>query len=342
MSDVLTPEQIAEFAAAGEALAAAGGQPPRRPRRIREIDFSRPTKLSPVEQNRFEQAHAGFCRAMSLRLSTELRSSIELEVVNSAQLTWAAALRDVPQPSILAVASSAPPKRRRSDENSAEPGQHTPVETSILISVDQLLLFRMIERLIGGAHTDTEISRGLTEIEAGLARRIFSSLLTTLSVAWQELLGVSLRLVDLESQSVSVELAAPSDPTLVLTMVATDRAGSAPISLLVPYASIAAATKRLSGKAPDNNNEEGRQPGDEAAEAMRSAIGGVDVELRAEVGAVALTISEVLALGEGDILRLGPAGSEGVFIGEKRLNRAKPGRSGGRRAVQIVDVFEGL
>lgn len=341
MSDVLTPEQIAEFAAAGEALAAAGGQPARRPRRIREIDFSRPTKLSPVEQNRFEQAHAAFCRAMSLRLSTELRSSVELEVVSSAQLTWAAAMRDVPQPSILAVAASAPPKRRRSDEPSSgsSPAQ-VPLETSILISVEQPLVFRMIERLIGGAHTDTEISRSLTEIEAGLARRIFSSLLTTLSVAWQELLGVSLRLVDLESQSVSVELAAPSDPTLVLTMIATDRAGSATISLLVPYASIAAATKRLSGKAPDN--EEGRQPGHEAAEAMRSAIGGVDVELRAEVGAIALTIGEVLALGEGDILRLGPAGSEGVFIGEKRLNRAKPGRSGGRRAVQIVDAFEGL
>jgi flagellar motor switch protein FliM len=338
MSDVLTPEQIAEFVAAGDALTAAGGTA-RRPRRIRDIDFSRPTKLSPVEQNRFEQAHAGFCRAMSLRLSTELRTSIELEVVNSAQLTWAAALRDVPQPSILAVASSAPPKRRQSDEGG--PAAGAPVETSILISVEQQLVFRMIERLIGGAHTDTEISRGLTEIEAGLARRIFSSLLTTLSVAWQELLGVSLRLVDLESQSVSVELAAPSDPTLVLTMVAKDRAGSSTISLLVPYASIASASKRLSGKAPEQH-EEGRQPGHEAAEAMRSAIGGVDVEVRAEVGAISLTIGEVLALSEGDILRLGPAGSEGVYVGEKRLNRAKPGRSGGRRAVQIVDQFEGL
>jgi len=338
MSDVLTPEQIAEFAAAGEALTAAGGQA-RRPRRIREIDFSRPTKLSPLEQTRFEQAHASFCRAMSLRLSTELRSPIEFEVVNSAQLTWAGALRDVPQPSILAVAASGPPTRRRGDEG-GEPVVAPPPETSILISVEQDLLYRMIERLIGGAHTDTAIDRGLTEIEAGLARRIFSSLLTTLSVAWQELLGVSLRLVDLESQNTSVELAAPSDPTLVLTMEAQDRGGTATISLLVPYASIATASKRLSGKGPES--EDGRQPDHEAAEAMRGAMGGVDVELRAEIGAIALTIGEVLALGIGDILRLGPAGHEGVYLDEKRLNRVRPGRSGSRRAVQIVDHPEGL
>ena len=197
-----------------------------------------------------------------------------------------------------------------------------------------------IERLIGGAHTDTSIDRGLTEIETELARRIFSSLLAMLSVAWQELLGVNLRLVDLESQNVSVELAAPSDPTLVLTMEARDRGGSAAISLLVPYASIAAASKRLSGKGPES--DEGRQPDHEAAEAMRTAIAGVDVELRAEVGSVSLTIGEVLALGVGDILRLGPAGSEGVFIDEKRLNRARPGRSGNRRAIQIGGPLEGL
>jgi flagellar motor switch protein FliM len=338
MSDVvLTPQQIAELAVSAGDPPVKSGASARRPKRIREIDFSRPTKLSPLEQTRFEQAHAGFCRAMSLRLSTELRTSIEFEVVNSAQLTWAAALRDVPQPSILAIAASGPPTRRRGDETP----QVTPVpaETSFLISVEQPLLYRMLERLIGGGTTDTVIDRGLTEIELGLARRIFTSLLTQLSVVWQELLGVSLRLVDIESQNVSVELAAPSDPTLVLTMVAHDRAGSATISLLVPYASIAAATKRLSGRSGETEDSE---PAKESIEAMKSAMGGVDVELRAEIGAVSLTIGEVLALTEGDILKLGPAGAEGVYLGDKRLNRARPGRSGGRRAIQIVDHFKDL
>ena len=339
MSEVLTPQQLADVAASVADAQTAPGGTARRPRRIREIDFSRPTKLSPLEQTRFEQAHAAFCRSMSLRLSTELRTSIEFEVVNSAQLTWAAALRDVPQPSILAVAASGPRKRRRGDDTPEEPAPPV-TETSFLISVEQPLLYRMIERLIGGGTTDTVIDRGLTEIELGLARRIFGSLLTQLSVVWQELLGVGLRLVDIESQNVSVELAAPSDPTLVLTMAAHDRAGSATISLLVPYASIAAATKRLGGRSGEN--DESTKPGDESVEAMRSAMGNVDVELRAEVGAVSLTIGEVLALRIGDVLKLGQAGSEGVYLGEKRLNRARPGRSGGRRAIQIVDHFQDL
>ena len=55
----------------------------RRPRRVRDVDFSRPTKFTPDQQRRFERAHESFCRGSSTRLSTELRNPLLIEVVDS-------------------------------------------------------------------------------------------------------------------------------------------------------------------------------------------------------------------------------------------------------------------
>jgi len=183
MSDTPNEDQIAELLGGAEHEAAAK-QPakPRRPRRVRELDFSRPMKLNPVEQRRFEAAHVTFCRDLSVRLSTELRSPIELDVTNFAQLTWATAVREITQPSILAVACA------------------SPLESSVLLCLEEPILLAMIERLLGGGVLESPVSRTMTEIDMALARRIFSSLIDGLSVVWDELLDLRLRLTEVAPQ----------------------------------------------------------------------------------------------------------------------------------------------
>jgi len=328
MSDVLSPDEIAQLVAAAKEGGLPVKQPERarRPRRVRELDFTRPVKLAPDQQRRFERAHETFCRTASTRLSAELRSPIEFEIINVDQLTWSAALADVPQPSIFGVLAT------------------HPLETTVLIGVERALVFRLIERLIGGgdgSDRETPIERNLTEIETALTRRTFGALLELLSVVWQELFGLNLQLLDLESQVANVEIAPPSEPTLVVTIEVRGQKASSPISLLVPHRSIAAVDDRLSGQFDIG---EAPAPDAEIGEAVRHAIGAVEIEVRAEVGAVELTIGDVLALGEGDIVRLGTQASGGVFVcaGEVRLHRARPGRSGVRRAVEIVEQLEAL
>jgi flagellar motor switch protein FliM len=61
--------------------------------------------------------------------------------------------------------------------------------------------------------------------------------------------------------------------------------------------------------------------------------------VRAEVASIELPIEQVLALQPGDVLRLGAPADAGVtlFADKVPVHRAKPGRSGSRRAVQITD-----
>jgi flagellar motor switch protein FliM len=60
--------------------------------------------------------------------------------------------------------------------------------------------------------------------------------------------------------------------------------------------------------------------------------------VRAEVASVDVPIEDVLGLQPGDVLRLDARADDGVtlYAGAVPLHKAMPGRSGGRRAIQVT------
>src|SRR5918998_682499 len=104
--DVLSNDQVAALVAAAQegSLPERSEQPrQRRSRRVRTVDFTRPTKFTKDQQRRLELAHDTFCQTASTRLSAEMRVPMKLEVIDIAQLTWTNALAEVPDPSVSAI-----------------------------------------------------------------------------------------------------------------------------------------------------------------------------------------------------------------------------------------------
>ena len=56
---------------------------PQRRRRMRAVDFTRPTKFTSDQERRLKRSLEAFCRTASTRLSAELRVPLELEVINA-------------------------------------------------------------------------------------------------------------------------------------------------------------------------------------------------------------------------------------------------------------------
>src|SRR3954451_1207695 len=72
---------------------------PRRQRRMRTGDFTRPTKFPAGQERRIKRALEPFCPPARGRLSAELRMPLELEVINVSQLTWSNAPAQAPSSS---------------------------------------------------------------------------------------------------------------------------------------------------------------------------------------------------------------------------------------------------
>ncbi len=319
---VLSPDAIAALVDAAKEgrLPDEAGPDRSRQRRMRTVDFTRPTKFTAEQERRIKRALDTFCRTASTRLSAELRMSLELEVISVNQLTWSNAHGQVPARSIACTVDVAP------------------LGTRMLLSTEMNLVLSAIELLLGGSGTTVPRERRLTDIDWALARHFLDRVLAQLSVVFADLAELELSANALDMHVDTAQTAPVSEPTLAFTIEARMDRESATIALLLPHAAIAPVIDRLTAR------EDGDAVGDaHTADAVRSAVGRVEMTVRAEVASVELPIEEVLALRPGDVLRLDGRADAGVTIyaGDVPVHRGMPGRSGGRRAVQITHRLEG-
>ena len=321
---LLSPDAIAALVEAAKEgrLPDDAGADRARQRRMRTVDFTRPTKFTADQERRIKRALETFCRTASTRLSAELRMPLELEVINVSQLTWGNAHGQVPSRSVSCLV------------------QAPDVPTRMLLSAELSLVLTAIELLLGGGGTgdgSRQRDRRLTDIDFALARHFLDRLIAQLSIVWQDITDVDLRVAGVDMHLETAQTAPVSEPTLALTIEARIARDSSTLALLLPFSAIAPVAHRFSSR-DDIAAEDARQ-----AAALREAVGKVEMTVRAEVAALDLPIEQVLALRAGDVLRLDARADDGVtlYAGAVAMHRALPGRSGGRRAVQVTEPTGG-
>jgi flagellar motor switch protein FliM len=316
MSELLTPDKIAALVDAAKQgqLPEAGAthKPTRRGHRLRTVDFSRPTKFTSDQARRITRATETFCQTANTRLSTELRTPVEFELLNTVQLTWAAAQAQLPPNSLSLILDVAP------------------IGTRMLLTAEQPFVLAGLEALLGGSPERTPKERRLSEIDWSLTRRLFESIVHQLSGVWQELGGVTLSAGEIDPHDAG-QVASVSEPTFTVLLECRIAKQSFAMAMLIPWAAIEPVEGAISGR--DGSHDDPVQP----TSPMQRAMSDVPVTLRAEVAAIDLEVSEILSLVPGSIVKFGVPADDGVMLYAEnvKLARAQPGSHGPRRAVQI-------
>lgn len=289
-------------------------------RRVRALDFRRPTRFSRDQMRRLEQAHDGFCRAASTRLSAELRTGFEFEIVGSDQLSFGSVFNEVPDDALIVAIDV------------------RPIGTQVGLVFELPLCVNLVDRLLGSGHRPrTELPEKLTDLETVVLQRVVRSIVQPLSATWFDLAGVEFHIRSVSASPSNAQFAAPSEPTLLLSCQARMDTLVSPVKFCLPHAAVEPLIEHL-------ETSHGRRPAiDPRTSALvRQAVSAVDVELRAEVGAVDLTIDEVLALRPGDVVDLRRAVASGVtvYAGDVPAYIATPGRNNALRAVQLTAPWQ--
>jgi flagellar motor switch protein FliM len=300
-------------------MSATAQEPGVRRHRVREVDFRRPNKFTREQVRRLEHAHDGFCQSASSRLSAELRTELQLSVVGTDQLPYSVVMgEEVPRHSFVSVL--------RIDN----------LGTELALILDMPLAQCLVQRLLGGSpHAPGESSpTSLTAVEGAVARRAVASLVESLSSTWMDLAQVSLSMAGTSTNPTQVQLVPSSEPTLILNISAAVDGVVSVITLLLPHRSVEELMHHFEQGAmygpPTDADARNR-------ELMRSAVGEVDVEVRAEAGSVKMPLADVLAMKPGDTVRLRRPVERGVTlcVGDVQAYDAAPGRNGNLRAVQV-------
>jgi flagellar motor switch protein FliM len=295
---------------------------PTRHPRVREIDFRRPSKFNREQVRRIEVAHENFCQSASSRMSAELRTELQLGVLNTDQLPYSVVMaEEVPRQALVNLL--------RVD----------PLGTDIALIVDLPFAIALVARLLGGHGGPSGQPTSLTDVELTVTRRAVRSLVDALSSTWSDLADVTLQLGGHAISPMTVQIVSPSEPTLLLNLSAQIDGLMSIMTLVLPHSSVEKIMPKL---------EQGHYGpaliDDQSAAAMHDAVGEVDLEVRAEVGAVEMPLAEVLAMQAGDVVRLRRPATKGVvlYAGDVAAHIGDPGRNGNARAVQVRQPWGGV
>ncbi len=309
----------APAASASDSGGSSGSEVKGPPAQVRTYDFKRPERVSKEQMRSLESLHEGFSRNFGASLSGYLRTIAETYIVSIEQMTYSEFLQLLPNPTCMNLLSCAP------------------LEGSMILEINPLIIYPIIDRLLGGGSDAAFIpDRGLTPLESLLANRIISRALDSLHDAWRPVRELNFAISATESNPAMVQIVPPNEVVVVVGFEIGMGGRSGMMSLCIPFNVI----EPIMGEFTGHNWSMYRRDGDnqQSRQKLISRISGTTAELRANLAETTITLQELMNLKVGDMLTTERKSDSQlvVTINGKSKFRGKPGIFRGHKAVSLT------
>lgn len=289
-------------------------------KKVRAYDFKRAVRFSKDHIRSLTRIHENFARFLTTYFSAQLRTFVQINVVQVEQLPYDEFIRSIPKMTILNIFEA------------------EPLEGRMVLEVHPNVAFAMLDRLLGGAGTSPSKINALTEIETIVMERIFSRAFESLQEAWKTVIDIQPRLEALETNPQFMQIVSPNETIALISLSTKIGDTTGMINLCIPHVVIEPIMPRLSVHHWFVSQKKTRAP--EEVEALQSRLEKTKLPLIAELGSSEISIRDFLGLTVGDVIPLQKSVEDSlqVKVGEKLKYLGSPGTLKGKMAVQITDI----
>jgi flagellar motor switch protein FliM len=292
-------------------------------RKVKIYDFRRPDKFSKDQIRTLQMMHETFARLTTTALSAQLRALVSVHVASVDQLTYEEFVRSIPNPTTLAVINM------------------DPLKGSAVLEIDPSITFTIIDKLFGGSGDSARITRELTDIELSVMEGIIVRILGNLREAWSNVIDLRPRLGNIETNPQFAQIVPPNDMVVLVTLETKVGDVEGMTNLCIPYITIEPIISKLSAQYWYSSIRKGVT--DENLATIQARLETVELLVVAEIGEVPITVSEILNIAVGDVVKLPDTKIDSdmvLKIGGRRKYKCRPGLIGNRVAVQIGEQIE--
>jgi flagellar motor switch protein FliM len=282
-------------------------------------DFKRPERVSKDHIRALGSIHESFARNFGATLSGFLRTIIEVRVVGVEQLTYSEFIHSLPNPTCFAIL------------------QAPPLEGQMCFELSPLIVFPIIDRLLGGSSAELYIpQRPLTSIEWRLINRLVERALQHLAEVWRNLVDAHFEVVGVESNPQLVHIVAPSEVVVFITFEIKMGSCAGTMSMCVPFNTIESVLSKLTTQSWFGYKTKGATETQQQRllhNLTRSTVG-----VTAFLGQTRIRLNELRALRPGDMILLDKPTDHHlvVQIGGRNKYAGSCGALRGRRAVRLA------
>lgn len=289
-------------------------------KKVRAYDFKRAVRFSKDHIRSLTRIHENFARFLTTYFSAQLRTFVQINVVQVEQLPYDEFIRSIPKMTILNIFEA------------------EPLEGRMVLEVHPNVAFAMLDRLLGGAGASPNKINSLTEIETIVMERIFSRALDTLQEAWKTIIDMSPRLEALETNPQFMQIVSPNETIALISLSTKIGDTTGMVNLCIPHVVIEPIMPRLSGHHWFVSQKKTRAPEEE--QVLQARLTRAKLPLIAELGTSQITVREFLGLMPGDVISLNKPVDDplDIRVGEKLKYIGSPGTMRGKLAVQINEI----
>ncbi|TBL77736.1 flagellar motor switch protein FliM [Paenibacillus thalictri] len=290
-------------------------------KKVRAYDFKRAVRFSKDHIRSLTRIHENFARYLTTYFSAQLRTFVQISVVQVEQLPYDEFIRSIPKMTILNIFEA------------------EPLEGRMVLEVHPNVAFAMLDRLLGGSGTSPSKITALTEIETIVMERIFSRAFESLQEAWKTVVDLSPRLEALETNPQFMQIVSPNETIALISLSTKIGDTTGMINLCIPHVVIEPIMPRLSVHHWFVSQKKMRAP--EEITALQSRLQRAKLPIIAELGSSVISVHEFLNLSPGDVISLNRVVDEllDIRIGEKLKFKGTPGTHRGKTAVQISEII---
>lgn len=290
-------------------------------RKVSVYDFKRAVRFSKDHIRSLTRIHENFARYLTTYFSAQLRTFVQINVVQVEQLPYDEFIRSIPKMTILNIFEA------------------EPLEGRMVLEVHPNVAYAMLDRMLGGQGTAPSKINTLTEIETIVMERIFSRTFESLQEAWKTVIDISPRLEALETNPQFMQIVSPNETIALISFSTKIGDTTGMINLCIPHVVIEPVMPRLSVHHWFVSQKKARAP--EEVEILEQRVHKAKLPIVAELGESTITIQEFLGLNAGDVISLNKKVDEGlkIKVGDKLKFLGSPGSVKDRLAVQVDEVI---
>ncbi|WP_282941823.1 flagellar motor switch protein FliM [Paenibacillus sp. RC67] len=291
-------------------------------KKVRAYDFKRAVRFSKDHIRSLTRIHENFARYLTTYFSAQLRTFVQINVVQVEQLPYDEFIRSIPKMTILNIFEA------------------EPLEGRMVLEVHPNVAFAMLDRLLGGTGTTPSKINALTEIETIVMERIFSRAFESLQEAWKTVIDLSPRMEALETNPQFMQIVSPNETIALISLSTKIGDTTGMINLCIPHVVIEPIMPRLSVHHWFVSQKKTSAP--EEVQALQSRLHKAKLPIIAELGESQISVGEFLNLNVGDVISLQKPVDEllKIRIGEKLKFYGTPGTTRGKLALQITDIVD--
>lgn len=288
---------------------------------VEPYNFKQPKLFSKEIMRTLRALHDVLSRNLSRVFSTALRYKVDVHLQKIEQLSTTEFIRNIDSPSAIYLL--------KVQQFGGE----------VIVVMPPGFCIHLIERQSGGRSEGISEKRTLTTIEEKIISRIMGSVKREIIVAWEPYSDFNIHSSTYESKPENIHLVSV-DPTLVARLVIEAVPHNIQIQVSYPYSLLKEAMKDSILRKGNQSRTEPLSA--EELESYKRTLLKADVTVQPLLGTTQLSVKEIVALKEGDLLPLKQRTDKPLKVrinGVEKMT-AYPGLVRGRKAVKIFEVVE--